>query len=87
VAPRKRDVVGDPATKRDLLTTWTSALLWSKTELTMVRTWDKNGHPTWGEPMTDEEWAELEDWGLCGIKPWASLPRSTSCVESARRNL
>jgi hypothetical protein len=26
VAPRKRDVVGDPATKRDLLTTCTSAL-------------------------------------------------------------
>jgi len=43
----------------------------------MVRTWNKNGHPTWVEPMTEEELDEMDLWAMNGIKPWASVPPGT----------
>ena len=40
----------------------------------MVRTWNKLGGPDWIEPLTEDEEQEREDYGLCGILPFARLP-------------
>ena len=50
----------------------------------MVRTWNKNGHPTWVEPMTEEELDEIDLWAMNGIKPWASVPPGTDTTNGIR---
>ena len=40
----------------------------------MTRRWDKYGNPEWVEPMTEEEYFELEAYALSGQLPFARLP-------------